>query len=118
MIARKRSCFLIQNSKLSFFFRVLSLTINSSQIEQILASIIGYLEENNQNPSIELRLLLHTNWCGSLIGKNGSKLKDIRQKNNTSVKIFPQCCPRSSERICIIQGQVKILVFKYLLSYK
>ena len=43
---------------------------------------------------------------GGLIGKNGSKLKDIRQKNSCSVKVFPQCCPKSSERIVIIQGQV------------
>lgn len=86
--------------------RVLSFTIHSSQLEQILASIISYLEENNQNPaSIELRLLLHTNYVGSIIGKNGSKLKEIRQRNNTTIKIFPQCCPRSSERVCVVQGK-------------
>ena len=87
--------------------RVLSVTVHESQVENILASIIGYLEEKSQNSNIELRLLLDTNVMGSLIGKKGSKLKDIRQKSNTSVKIFPQCCPRSSERVCIIEGQVR-----------
>lgn len=90
--------------------RVLSVTVNDSQVDGILASIIGYLEEKGQNSNTELRLLLHTNLMGSLIGKKGTKLKDIRQKSNTSVKIFPQCCPRSSERVCIIEGQVGSLM--------
>lgn len=86
--------------------RILQFTVQSSQIEQILATVIGYLEENNPNPAIELRLLLHTNYIGKIIGKNGSNLKEIRQKNHTSIKIFQQCCPRSSERVIIVQGQV------------
>lgn len=51
-----------------------------------------------------MRLLVHTNNAGVVIGKAGAKIKELKKESDTSIKVFPACCPNSTERICMIQG--------------
>jgi len=59
----------------------------------------------NRREDCELRLLIHQSQAGCVIGKAGSKLRDMRQEFGVEVKVFAMCCPESTDRIVRISGQ-------------
>lgn len=59
----------------------------------------------------EIRLLIHQSVVGGIIGKSGTKVKEIRDNSGTQVKVFSTCCPQSTDRVVQINGTCdKILV--------
>ena len=63
----------------------------------------------------ELRMLIHQSQAGCVIGKAGSKLRDMRQDFGVEVKVFAACCPMSTDRIVRVIGVpqkvVKCMIF-------
>jgi hypothetical protein len=47
---------------------------------------------------------VHTNNAGVIIGKSGAKIKELKKETDSTIKVFPACCPNSTERICLVQG--------------
>lgn len=47
---------------------------------------------------------MHTNNAGVIIGKSGAKIKELKKETDCTLKVFPSCCPNSTERICMVQG--------------
>ena len=54
--------------------------------------------------SIKIRLIVPASQCGSLIGKGGSKIKEIRQITGASVFVASEMLPNSTERAVTVSG--------------
>jgi predicted RNA-binding protein YlqC (UPF0109 family) len=54
--------------------------------------------------SVTLRLIVPASQCGSLIGKGGSKIKEIREITSASVVVASEMLPNSTERTVTISG--------------
>jgi len=50
----------------------------------------------------EVRMLVHQSHAGAIIGRGGSKIKELREATNSNLKIFQECCPNSTDRILLI----------------
>ena len=61
---------------------------------------------------VSLKLVVPASQCGSLIGKGGSKIKDIREVTGASVQVASELLPNSTERTVTI-GNIfpKIIIF-------
>lgn len=55
-------------------------------------------------PPITLRLIVPASQCGSLIGKGGSKIKEIREVTGVSIQVASDMLPNSTERAVTISG--------------
>lgn len=55
-------------------------------------------------PPITLRLIVPASQCGSLIGKGGSKIKEIREVTGASIQVASEMLPNSTERAVTISG--------------
>ncbi|XP_045461526.1 poly(rC)-binding protein 3 isoform X6 [Harmonia axyridis] len=55
-------------------------------------------------PPITLRLIVPASQCGSLIGKGGSKIKQIREVTGASIQVASEMLPNSTERAVTISG--------------
>lgn len=55
-------------------------------------------------PPITLRLIVPASQCGSLIGKGGSKIKEIREVTCASIQVASEMLPNSTERTVTVSG--------------
>jgi len=55
-------------------------------------------------------MLIHQSQAGCVIGKAGSKLRDMRQDFGVEVKVFASCCPMSTDRIVLVYGDPQKVV--------
>ncbi|XP_055083270.1 poly(rC)-binding protein 3 [Periophthalmus magnuspinnatus] len=55
-------------------------------------------------PPVTLRLVFPGSQCGSLIGKGGSKIKEIRESTGAQVQVAGDMLPESTERAVTISG--------------
>ncbi|XP_038220045.1 poly(rC)-binding protein 3 isoform X3 [Zerene cesonia] len=53
---------------------------------------------------ITLRLIVPASQCGSLIGKGGSKIKEIRDVTGANIQVASEMLPNSTERAVTISG--------------
>ncbi|TMW49598.1 hypothetical protein DOY81_005316 [Sarcophaga bullata] len=53
---------------------------------------------------IPIRLIVPASQCGSLIGKSGSKIKEIRQTTGCSIQVASEMLPNSTERAVTLSG--------------
>uniref|UniRef100_T1ISR9 K Homology domain-containing protein n=1 Tax=Strigamia maritima TaxID=126957 RepID=T1ISR9_STRMM len=59
---------------------------------------------NVPKPPITLRLIVPASQCGSLIGKGGSKIKEIREVTGAAIQVASEMLPNSTERAVTISG--------------
>ncbi|CAF0857418.1 unnamed protein product [Didymodactylos carnosus] len=57
-------------------------------------------------PPITLRLVVPASQCGSIIGKGGAKIKEIRESTGASVQVASEMLPSSTERAVTISGKL------------
>jgi predicted PilT family ATPase len=60
--------------------------------------------------TISFRLVIQSSQCGSLIGKGGTKIKDIRETTGVSIQVAGETLPNSTERAVTISGTFDALV--------
>ncbi|KAF7493348.1 Heterogeneous nuclear ribonucleoprotein K [Sarcoptes scabiei] len=118
--------------------RVLTVVTNVEHIPKIIKEILKFIDstplQNSQHGSktssnrrgnisrsnyptssssngnqCEIRLLLHTSHAGGLIGKGGSRITQLREETKAGIKIYSECCPQSTERVCSITGSIDIV---------
>lgn len=58
-------------------------------------------------PPITLRLVVPASQCGSIIGKGGAKIKEIRETTGASVQVASEMLPTSTERAVTISGKLE-----------
>uniref|UniRef100_W5M2P6 Heterogeneous nuclear ribonucleoprotein K n=1 Tax=Lepisosteus oculatus TaxID=7918 RepID=W5M2P6_LEPOC len=109
--------------------RILSISADIETIGEILLKIIPTLEEDdsvspmgNSHLSLcflyanyqhykgidfdcELRLLIHQSLAGGIIGVKGAKIKELRENTQTTIKLFQECCPHSTDRVVLVGGK-------------
>uniref|UniRef100_A0A3Q3BDW5 Heterogeneous nuclear ribonucleoprotein K n=1 Tax=Kryptolebias marmoratus TaxID=37003 RepID=A0A3Q3BDW5_KRYMA len=94
--------------------RILSISADIDTIGEILLKIIPTLEEyqqyNGMDFDCELRLLIHQSLAGSIIGVKGAKIKELRENTKTSIKLFQECCPQSTDRVVLVGGKMERVV--------
>jgi len=75
-----------------------------------LLDVIPLLEDNQKfsndgGGATELRLLVHQSQAGCIIGRGGDKIKELRIKHNLDMKVYSECAPMSTERVCQMKGK-------------
>ncbi|ESO01163.1 hypothetical protein HELRODRAFT_192394 [Helobdella robusta] len=63
----------------------------------------------NDLDDLVLKFLIHNSQAGCVIGKAASKLKELKQELKVDLKVFPDCCPRSSERLIRVTGKPDLI---------
>ncbi|XP_007888859.1 poly(rC)-binding protein 3 isoform X11 [Callorhinchus milii] len=61
-------------------------------------------------PPVTLRLVVPASQCGSLIGKGGSKIKEIRESTGAQVQVAGDMLPNSTERAVTISGMPDAII--------
>ncbi|GMT19999.1 hypothetical protein PFISCL1PPCAC_11296 [Pristionchus fissidentatus] len=61
-------------------------------------------------PPITLRLIVPATQCGSIIGKGGSKIKEIRDATGASIQVASEMLPQSTERAVTLSGTAEAIV--------
>merc|ERR1719188_10490 len=93
--------------------RIVTVTGNTESIYKAFTLICNKFEEDLNNlispstvprPPITFRLVVPASQCGSLIGKGGSKIKEIREITGASVQVASEMLPNSTERAVTISG--------------
>lgn len=94
--------------------RILAIVADIETLGEILLDVLPKLDDYAHHRSMEfdceLRMLLHQSHAGCLIGKGGSRIKELREKTGSQIKIFTNCCPNSTERIVQISGYPNVVV--------
>ncbi|XP_072288487.1 heterogeneous nuclear ribonucleoprotein K isoform X1 [Eucyclogobius newberryi] len=94
--------------------RILSISADIETVGEILLKTIPTLEEyqqyNGMDFDCELRLLIHQSLAGSIIGVKGAKIKELRENTKTSIKLFQECCPQSTDRVVLVGGKTERVV--------
>ena len=55
---------------------------------------------------IDIRMLVHQSHAGAIIGRGGSKIKELREQTHSNLKVHQECCPNSTDRVVqILTGQ-------------
>ncbi|XP_045452312.1 heterogeneous nuclear ribonucleoprotein K [Melitaea cinxia] len=87
--------------------RVLSITASDiDTIMEIVKDILPSLADvSGSSDDLDVRLLIHQSRAGCVIGKAGSKIKELREKTGARLKIFSNPAPQSSERVVQLVGK-------------
>uniref|UniRef100_A0A8B9S638 Poly(rC) binding protein 2 n=1 Tax=Apteryx owenii TaxID=8824 RepID=A0A8B9S638_APTOW len=75
---------------------------NSSSSQDISSSMTNSTAASR--PPVTLRLVVPASQCGSLIGKGGCKIKEIRESTGAQVQVAGDMLPNSTERAITIAG--------------
>ncbi|XP_036619975.1 poly(rC)-binding protein 2-like isoform X1 [Trichosurus vulpecula] len=94
--------------------RIITLAGPTNAIFKAFAIIIDKLEEDisrsmtkstaASRPTVTLRLVVPASQCGSLTGKRGCKIKEIRESTGPQVQVAGDMLPNSTERAITIAG--------------
>ena len=49
-------------------------------------------------------MLVHQSQAKYVIGRGGDEIKDLRIKHNLDMKVYSECAPMSTERVCQMKG--------------
>ncbi|XP_043939624.1 heterogeneous nuclear ribonucleoprotein K isoform X2 [Protopterus annectens] len=92
--------------------RILSISADIDTIGEILKKIIPTLEEHYKGSDFdcELRILIHQSLAGGIIGVKGAKIKELRENTQTTIKLFQECCPHSTDRVVLVGGKLEKVV--------
>ncbi|XP_056147325.1 poly(rC)-binding protein 3 isoform X2 [Lampris incognitus] len=82
-------------------FRAFSMI--AEKFEEDIASAMANSNVSSK-PPVTLRLVFPGSQCGSLIGKGGSKIKEIRETTGAQVQVAGDMLPDSTERAVTISG--------------
>lgn len=93
-------------------------TINNNNISAPNKNLTSNSNTNSNNsnnsssvyhPMVTLRLIIPASQCGSLIGRGGAKIKEIRELTGAAIQVAPDVLPNSTERVVTISGNVESL---------
>uniref|UniRef100_A0A669F128 Poly(rC) binding protein 3 n=2 Tax=Oreochromis TaxID=8139 RepID=A0A669F128_ORENI len=100
--------------------RIVTITGPTDTIFKAFAMIAYKFEEDIINsmsnspatskPPVTLRLVVPASQCGSLIGKGGSKIKEMRESTGAQVQVAGDMLPNSTERAVTISGTPEAII--------
>ncbi|KAK9529706.1 hypothetical protein VZT92_013782 [Zoarces viviparus] len=84
-------------------------TMITFKLEEDLAALVANGTVTSK-PPVTLRLVIPASQCGSLIGKGGSKIKEIREMTGAQVQVAGDLLPNSTEREVTISGSQEAII--------
>lgn len=97
--------------------RIVTITGSLTTINKAFAMISNKFEEDMRalpnsvpKPPITMRLIVPATQCGSLIGKSGSKIKEIREATGASIQVASEMLPQSTERAVTVSGTADAII--------
>ncbi|XP_070766048.1 poly(rC)-binding protein 4-like isoform X1 [Enoplosus armatus] len=94
--------------------RIITITGSTDCVFRAFTMITYKLEEDltalvangtiSSKPPVTLRLVIPASQCGSLIGKGGAKIKEIRESTGAQIQVAGDLLPNSTERGVTISG--------------
>ncbi|XP_077384721.1 poly(rC)-binding protein 2-like isoform X3 [Festucalex cinctus] len=100
--------------------RIITLAGPTTAIFKAFSMIIDKLEEDisssmtnstaTSKPPVTLRIVVPASQCGSLIGKGGCKIKEIRESTSAQVQVAGDMLPNSTERAISIAGTPQSII--------
>uniref|UniRef100_H3D4W7 Poly(rC) binding protein 2 n=1 Tax=Tetraodon nigroviridis TaxID=99883 RepID=H3D4W7_TETNG len=100
--------------------RIITLAGPTTSIFKAFSMIIEKLEEDistsmtnstaTSKPPVTIRLVVPASQCGSLIGKGGCKIKEIRESAGAQVQVAGDMLPNSTERAITIAGTPQSII--------
>uniref|UniRef100_A0A3B3BHT2 Poly(rC) binding protein 2 n=1 Tax=Oryzias melastigma TaxID=30732 RepID=A0A3B3BHT2_ORYME len=100
--------------------RIITLAGPTTSIFKAFSMIIEKLEEDISNsmtnstatskPPVTMRLVVPASQCGSLIGKGGCKIKEIRESAGAQVQVAGDMLPNSTERAITVAGTPQSII--------
>ncbi|XP_075952447.1 poly(rC)-binding protein 4 [Anarhichas minor] len=100
--------------------RIITITGQTDCVFRAFTMITFKLEEDltalvangtvTSKPPVTLRLVIPASQCGSLIGKGGSKIKEIRETTGAQVQVAGDLLPNSTEREVTISGSQEAII--------
>ncbi|XP_034388626.1 poly(rC)-binding protein 4 [Cyclopterus lumpus] len=84
-------------------------TMITFKLEEDLAALVANGTVSSK-PPVTLRLVIPASQCGSLIGKGGSKIKEIRETTGAQVQVAGDLLPNSTEREVTISGSQDAII--------
>ncbi|XP_040060342.1 poly(rC)-binding protein 2 isoform X2 [Gasterosteus aculeatus] len=100
--------------------RIITLAGPTTAIFKGFSMIIEKLEEDisssmtnstaTSKPPVTLRIVVPASQCGSLIGKGGCKIKEIRESTGAQVQVAGDMLPNSTERAITIAGTPQSII--------
>ncbi|KAK1799700.1 hypothetical protein P4O66_006240 [Electrophorus voltai] len=84
-------------------------TMITIKLEEDLVALVANGTVTSK-PPVTLRLVIPASQCGSLIGKGGSKIKEIRETTGAQVQVAGDLLPNSTERGVTISGSQEAII--------
>ncbi|XP_029103755.1 poly(rC)-binding protein 4 isoform X2 [Scleropages formosus] len=84
-------------------------TMITLKLEEDLSALVANGTMTSK-PPVTLRLVVPASQCGSLIGKGGSKIKEIRESTGAQVQVAGDLLPNSTERGVTISGTHEAII--------
>lgn len=77
-------------------------------------------ELQSKKNEIEVRVLVHQSHAGAIIGRGGTKIKELREQTESHIKVYQECCPMSTDRVVQITAAVEKMpnVVKTLIDFQ
>ena len=123
-------CLFISDQTISSTFRVLLILARQEVIIDCFTEVLHKLAEDQKRSDVEIRMLgrislvglpsnpgvsVHQSHAGAIIGRGGSKIKELREQSQAQIKVFQDCCPNSTDRVVAIRS-VSFCIFHSELS--
>ncbi|CAJ0580683.1 unnamed protein product, partial [Mesorhabditis spiculigera] len=97
--------------------RIVTITGSLKTIDKSFAMICNKFSDDMKalpnsvpKPPITMRMIIPATQCGSLIGKGGSKIKEIRETTGASLQVASEMLPSSTERAVTLSGTADAIV--------
>lgn len=94
--------------------RIITITGSTESVFRAFTMITYKIEEDltalvangtiSTKPPVTVRLVIPASQCGSLIGKGGAKIKEIRESTSAQIQVAGDLLPNSTERGVTISG--------------
>ncbi|KRX50834.1 Poly(rC)-binding protein 3 [Trichinella murrelli] len=105
--------------------RIVTITGSVQAIDTAFKMICKKFEEDQQQipdsvpkPPITFRLIVPATQCGCLIGRGGSKIKDIREATGASIQVASEMLPNSTERAVTLSGTAEAIIQCAIVPYR
>ncbi|KAI6232638.1 KH domain protein [Aphelenchoides fujianensis] len=91
--------------------RVFTIVVAQDRLVDCLREVVGRLAEDLEKYAnkktqgeIEVRWLVHQSHAGAIIGRQGAKIKELREQTGALLKVFQECAPLSTDRVVLISA--------------
>ncbi|XP_023342245.1 poly(rC)-binding protein 2 [Eurytemora carolleeae] len=96
----------------SFLERIVSVIGTNQSLQKAFRLICNKLEDDLLKnspkgaikPQITLKLIIPASQCGSIIGKGGTRIKNIRENTGATIQVGSEMLPASTERTVTVSG--------------